>query len=362
MTRAVGSLGWASVALTGALALGIACAAPPARAEIEKREFTVVGTPGNLYHWKLHESKLFQEMIPAASGGKLTANAKPRDELGLSGFELMRQLKLGAFDFVYGDFTYVAGDAPALEGVDLSGVAQSIEQYREMHKVYRPVFDRVIGERFESKILLTYAWPSQQLWCNLGDRTKKDISLKTLAGKKIRTFSAPQADFVRGLGGSTVTLGFQEVLPALEKGVVDCGLTGTLPAYEAKWWQVVTHNIRVRLGYIGSFLAVHNKVWASLSPEARKVIETEAAKVEAMMWLATAKNDQIGQDCNAQGPCAIGEPGNMTAIEPSAEDKAAVKRIVSEQVLKGWAKRCGDACIADWNKTVGKLVGLEAKM
>ena len=54
-----------------------------------------------------------------------------------------------------------------------------------------------------------------------------------------------------------MTIAFAEVVPALQKGVADCGLTGTLPAYNAKWWQVVTHNIRIRLGYASSFLAMN---------------------------------------------------------------------------------------------------------
>ena len=56
-------------------------------------------------------------------------------------------------------------------------------------------------------------------------------------------------DFIEGLGASAVTIAFAEVVPALQKGVADCGITGTTPAYNAKWWQVANTNIRVRFGY-----------------------------------------------------------------------------------------------------------------
>ncbi|MGE4046516.1 MAG: TRAP transporter substrate-binding protein, partial [Acetobacteraceae bacterium] len=319
-----------------------------------------VGTPSSLDHWKLHESKLFKEMIPKASGGKLTANAKPRDELGLAGFPVMRQLRLGAFDFVFGDFTYVAGDSPIIEGTELSGLAQSVDQYRQMQEAYKPVFDKIFKEKFGAKILLMYAWPSQQLWCNFGDRNRKDISLKDLAGKKVRTFSAPQGDFVTGLKASPVSITFAEVVPALQKGVADCALTGTLPAYSAKWYQVVTHNIRIRLGYIGSFLAVRNKVWNGLSKEAQDVITGQIDAIREDMWTWTKNADQLGMDCNAQGPCPIGPVGNMTAIEPSDADKALVKDIVANRVVRNWVQRCGDQCAGDWNATVGKVLGISA--
>ena len=66
-------------------------------AQVQKREFQVVGTWGNLALWKDHESKFWSETLPAASGGNLTANAKPYTEVGLSGFEVMRLLKLGVY-------------------------------------------------------------------------------------------------------------------------------------------------------------------------------------------------------------------------------------------------------------------------
>ena len=81
-----------------------------------------------------------------------------------------------------------------------------------------------------------------------------------------------------------MTIAFAEVVPALQKGVADCGLTGTLPAYNAKWWQVVTHNIRIRLGYASSIMAMRMKTWNSLNAETQALIEREAKKTEEAMW------------------------------------------------------------------------------
>ena len=55
----------------GAVALGAA----QATAEIQKYNFEVVGTWGFLENWKEFEKKFWTEMLPKASGGKLTANA-----------------------------------------------------------------------------------------------------------------------------------------------------------------------------------------------------------------------------------------------------------------------------------------------
>ena len=324
------------------------------------REFKVVGTWGNLEHWKERESRFWKHTLPQVSGGAMVANAKPLTELGLSGFELMRQLRLGTFDFAHGVLSNVASDSPTIEGADLAAIVQDLPTYRKVLEAYRPILEREFHEKFRARILMLYAWPSQQLWCNLGDQNLTEISLKDLEGKKIRAFNTSLGDLIEGLNGSAVTITFSEVVPALQKGVADCGITGTLPAYNAKWYQVVTHNVRLRIGYVSSFMAVNNRVWDSLSEENRKLIELETAKLEDEMWAATAINDQRGMDCNAAGPCDLGEPGGLVPIEPSVSDKAKLKTILHDFVLKRWAQRCGKVCADEWNDRVGVLLDLEA--
>ena len=349
--------------MAGALAVAVSLLAGSATAEIEKREFKVVGTWGFLDHWKEREGPFWKERLPKLSGGRLTANAKSQTEVGLSGFEIMKLLRLGVYDAVHGVTTYVAQDSPAIEGADLAGTIQNIDTYRKALESYEPIIAREFEEKYKAKLLMLYAWPSQQLWCNLGDKSITSLSLDQLKGKKIRTYSTTLGDFIEGVGGSAVTIAFAEVVPALQKGVADCGLTGTLPAYNAKWWQVVTHNIRIRLGYASSFLAMNLKTWNGLSKEAQKIIEDELKVLTEEMWVATRANDQRGMDCNANGPCDLGDPGGMVPIEPSDADKAKLADIVQNVVVKRWAKRCGtQKCVDEWNDTVGKFANMKASL
>ncbi len=333
-----------------------------ASAQIDKRDFKVVGTWGNLANWKDHESRFWTKMLPEASGGNLTANAKPYTELGLSGFEVMRLLKLGVYDAVHGLTSYTSQDSPALEGIDLAGVVQDFETYRRAMEAYRPIIARELDEKYNARLMILYTFPSQMMWCNLGDKSKKTVSLKDLAGKKIRTYSTTLGDFIEGLNASAVTIAFAEVVPALQKGVADCGITGTGPAYNAKWWQVVTHNIQVRLGFAATFLAINNKTWDSLSKETQDLMTKELKTLEDQMWEAVQKEDQTALKCNAGGPCPWGDPGGMVPIAPSVADEAQLKNIVENYVVKRWAKRCGSDCARQWNQTVGAVVGVEAPL
>ena len=218
---------------------------------------------------------------------------------------------------------------------------------------------RELADKYNAELIMLYTFPSQQLWCKMEG---EDITLDDLRGKKIRSYSTTQGDFIEGLGATPVTIAFAEVVPALEKGVVDCGLTGTEPAYNAKWYQVANTNIRTRVGYAATFLAVNKDSWESLNPETQELIRTKAKQVEEEMWTATAESDQIGMDCNADGPCPWGEPGGMTPIEASPGDQAKLREIVENFVLKRFVERCGTECAQEWNETVGKVAGVQAPL
>ncbi|MEM9146017.1 MAG: TRAP transporter substrate-binding protein [Pseudomonadota bacterium] len=350
---------------TSLTALGLAtCLAIPAAtadaAEIQEIQLEVVGTWGFLENWKQFEERFWTEVIPEASGGKITANAKPYTELGLKGYEVMAGVRKGAYDVVHALTSYSSQASPALEGIDLSGIIQDWETYREAVEVYRPIIEREVREKYNAQIVNIYPFPTQQIWCNLGDRSITDVSLSDLAGKKIRTYSRTQGDFVEGLGASSITLALAEVVPALEKGVADCGVTGTMPAYNGKWWQVVTHNIRVRLGFAATFTAINLDTWESMNEATQSLILTEAKKFEEEVWAFEQTLDQAGMDCNAQGPCDRGEPGNMTPIIPDAEDQALLQKVAAETVVPRWAERCGAECAREWNATIGALIGITA--
>ena len=347
------------VMVSTACAVALLAGTAPANA-IDKKQFDVVGTWGFLENWKQFEKKFWTEQLPKASGGKLTSNAKPYTELGLKGYEVMAGLRKGAYDAVHALTSYAAKASPALEGIDLAGIIQDYGTYRKAVNAYRPILEREVAEKYNGKLINIYTFPSQQLWCNLGDRNIKAVSLKDLAGKKIRTYSRTLGDFIEGLNATAVTIAFAEVVPALQKGVADCGITGTMPAYNAKWWQVVTHNIRVRVGYAATFTAINMDTWNSLSSDTQKLIMSEAKKLEDEIWEFESSLDQAGMDCNAAGPCDKGKPGGMVPITPSAADQAMLKDISKNVVLKRWAKRCGKKCVADWNNTIGKVIGMTA--
>lgn len=347
-----------------AMAAGLALAAGAATAQ-DSHNFAVVGTWGQLAHWMDREEQFWNETLPAASGGRLTATARPLTELGMDGTTVMRELRSGAFDFAHGVFLYVSADSPVIEGADLVGVSPDLDTFRQVMEVYRPVLDAEFNRLFNSRILMLYAWPQTHLICRLPADTPAEVDLDFFAGRNIRSFGASATEFItNALNAVPVSVAFGEVLPALERGALDCGSTGVLSGYSGSWHQGTTHDLQVSLGYTASFLAVNNDSWNALSDEDRALIEAEVAKLEDATWEATAREDAEGVACLADGPCPRGAPGGLSQLRLSEAGQAALRERIETGVIGAWATRCearSPGCAANWNATIGQLLGYEAR-
>ena len=314
-----------------------------------------VGTWSSLTNFQKHEEPFFNTRLREASDGNIVGKIQSQSGLGLKGFEIMRLVKNGVFDFAFGLPGYVAAENAIFEGADLSTLTQDIETQRKVSDAYSPTLAKSFEEIYNAKLLMLYPFPSQTLWCN-GEVN----GIEDLAGKKIRVYSTTLGDFVEGVGGTSVTVSFSEVIPALEKGVVDCAITGTMSAYTAKWNQVATHAYTLRVGWGLAFGAMNMDKWNSLSEGQQTLLQSEIATLTDAMWAETATEDDVAISCITGGECAIGEAGTMTLVEPSDADLKARDTIATDVVLARWAERCGEECAANWNETVGPILGLTA--
>lgn len=345
----------AQTVASAGLAMLLAGAAPASSAELQAREFKVVGTWGNLSAWQRYEKPFWTEWLPEASGGRLTGHAIPITEAGLKGYEVIRLLKINVFDFAHGLVGYVAEGNGLIEAADLAGMAQDFATLRKIVTAYRPTLDKTFQETFGAKILALHPWPPSLVFC-----TEPIASTDDLKGKKIRVHSASLGDWVEGAGGTSVTMSFGEVLPALQKGVVDCAITDAMSAYRGKWHEVIKYVLVSKLAYSLSFTAVNTSRWDKLDAETKKVMMDTFAKLEERAWAGAQQEDADGVNCLTGGDCPAGTPGNAKKVVLDAAGLAAMQDILDNAVLKRWAERCGAECVKIWNATAGNAAGLKA--
>jgi hypothetical protein len=104
------------------------------------------------------------------------------------------------------------------------------------------------------------------------------------------------------------------------------------------------------------------KSFAKLDPRVQSLIEIEVKGLEKAIWDAAASHTEQGYACNGgRDDCKIGTKGKLVVVQPSAADRAMLKKIVDETMLPKWAARCSAECVADFNATIGKVAGVVAK-
>lgn len=324
---------------------------------IDSKTFNVVGTWNFLTNYQVLEKPFFDTELPKLSDGKLKGNVKALNELNLKGTELLRLLKQGVFDMAFALPIYVEDGGAIIEALDIAGVARDYKMARDISEIWLPEMQKVMKEKHNAIILGTHTWPEQDFYCR-GDVK----SVEDLKGKKVRVQGTSQSDLVAALGGTGVTIAFAEVVPALEKGVVDCGITGTMPAYKAKWPEVTNSLFRMPVGFTAGFLVANLTMWNKLSPDTRALIQKAAKDLEDRSWKSTQLETEDGVFCTTgTGKCPAGEPGKLKLNLPSEADFKARDKALNDVVLKSWAKRCGAECAAKWNDLIGKKYGLTAK-
>jgi TRAP-type transport system periplasmic protein len=345
------------LALTTTAAAIVAGAATAAAqvGELPQTNVKGVGLNSRTVASSVDEVPFWNETIPEASGGRITATFQPLDLMGLEDSTILRLTKLGVMDFASMDISKMAGDDPVFEGCDLAGLTLDIDAARAACEAWKPVMAEAMAENWNTKLLALGTNPPQVIWCR--DQIQ---GLGDLRGKKVRVFNKTMNDFINAVGGTTVSLPFAEVVPALQRGVVDCAVTGSLSGNTAGWPEVTDYLYPMIMGWSINYQSANLDSWNRFPPEVQDFFLEQFDQFEDKMWQTAKQATEEAENCNVgEDPCTLGEKVDMTLVPVSEEDKELHKQLMQDTVLVEWAKRCGRECAERWNGTVGEVVGLQ---
>ena len=326
--------------------------ATPAVAE----DLNVVGSWSGLPLHKQYEAPFWGTTLPAASNGSLNVALTTHDQMGLGVGDIYRLLGEGVYDVAMTVADYAVADAPELEGLDVPLLALTAADAQAMVDAARPMVEDIYNARFNSHVLAIAPYPPQVVFCN-----KPIAGLSDLAGLKIRASGRMTAKFLEALGAEGINVSFSEVPGALQKGVVDCAVTGAGSGYSAGWWEVSTHLLTLPLGGWDSVVtAINLDKWNSLDAATQELMTSQiATEFEAPAWASA--QDALTNDVaclTGNGTCPAGDARSMVLVEVSDADFARAREILETEVLPDWATRAGAEWTARWNDSVGKVVGV----
>jgi tripartite ATP-independent transporter DctP family solute receptor len=224
--------------------------------------------------------------LEAATSGRLSIQMYPSMQLG-GEKEMIEQAQVGALAYAR---ISVGPMGPIVPELNVFNLPFMFRDNAHMEKV----IDGPIGEEMLKKLS---DHPNANLvglcWMNAGTRnvynSKKPISsVADLKGLKIRMMGNPVfVDTMNALGGNGVAMGFDQLINALQTGVVD-GAENNEPSYAsgqhyryAKYYSLTGHLM------IPEILVFSKKTWAAMPAADQQIISKlakEAQQEQRKLW------------------------------------------------------------------------------
>ena len=276
-------------------------------------------------------------------------------ELGIAGPDVLTLVADGTLAMAQVYSGYIAGELPAIEIVTLWGVYPDNEiTYKSQVSLLEDLEKLVLDET--GGVVINHNWFSgveQYFFCKERIDTLEDFD-----GKKTRSHSAALSDWINGMGAEAQFVAFAEVYTALERGILDCGVTGADPAYGQRWYEVTQY----MNGPLPSFTATNNivnaMVWDAMPEDLQKIFLEEGARSELEQLRLTAIQNEVGTEKNLRA--------GLELVQFSDDINAQIRVATKTHVLPGWLRRLGgieDQRAEKWvplfNERVGSWVGLK---
>jgi TRAP-type C4-dicarboxylate transport system substrate-binding protein len=334
----------ASEAQTGTSARPSIYSGPPVRLK-------VVGGLAGVHQYTRFEQVFWTEVVANRTGGKVTAEIVPFDKAGIRATEVLRLMQLGTVPFGTAMLGMSSSTDPEYGAVDLAGFSADIHALRRVVGAMRPFMARSLRERYGIQLLAIYAYPAQVAYC------KAAISgLDSLAGRRIRTSTPSQSDFVEALGATAVRTSFAEIMDNMVAGNTDCAITGSMTGNTIGLHEKTAYIFNMPVTWGLTMFGANAAAWEALPSDLRAFLSSELVRLEVDIWDEAARETDEGVACNtgAKG-CVNGRSGSMTLVQPTQRDLQLRRSVFEGTVLPRWFARCGDPCKDIWQNTLQPL-------
>ncbi len=266
---------------------------------------------------------------------------------------------VGEFSFKGTDMLSVTSDRtvemtiPSLSYIEGESIISSIVEWpmlastnEEMQTVF-DVLEPYLKEDFDAKGVEMLGW-----WSTLGlgfyGVGETPQTLSDLGGRKIRLYSVPITNVLLNYNVTPVSMTVAEVIPALQRGVVDAALTGCLYAYDMSWYEVVDWAYIMNIAGAANGIFVNSEAMSELPEEVQQIVREEVDNYHAVNIEYNETQTQASIDGMAENGCEV--------VYCSDEDYAAAAEL-AVAVWDELAAEAGPTCqeaLAKVREALGK--------
>ncbi|MGE0851503.1 MAG: TRAP transporter substrate-binding protein [Hyphomicrobiaceae bacterium] len=303
-----------------ALGLALGLAAAPAMAQQVTWTVGFVNAVGSSYIATL---KTVPARIEAATNGKLKIELY--DTL-VAGAEQPAAVRDGRLDGSFAVSPWLSAEAPYINFGHLPGLLTDVASYQKMlDPLLREEMAKVWRTKYKSEQLMTGVFEDQCIISRVPLHTVADM-----AGKKVRVHNTEAATLMNKLGAVPTPVPFGEIVPALQRGIVDIVMTSVGTANGFGFHTVAKELSIWKIGTIVPWsLVINSQVWAKLSPELQGVVRKELRAIEDKHFADHAAFSKAAIDSMVKNGMRLYE------APPAELDKVFAKENV-ESVFKAW--------------------------
>ena len=290
------------------------------------------------------------DRLTERTNGKLVIESTSFPELGVAGPDTLNLVRDGTLDMVNVLGPYVAGDLPQLEIQYLFGLYTERSQQFDATATMLPDIEQLLIDD-------TGGYPINVNWHNGDDIflfTKEPLNLpEDVVGMKTRAFGTSISDWIAGMGGEPQFVAFSEVYTALERGILEAGVTGGDAGHSQRWYEVISYINGPLSSWPSSHNVVNQEVWESIPTDLQEIWKEESAKMELEALRLGSIQNELGLQKNIDA--------GLTYIEFGPEMRALSDNAVLTQVVPNWVDRVGgpDAPFVEvFNNAIAPVVGI----
>jgi TRAP-type C4-dicarboxylate transport system substrate-binding protein len=291
---------------------------------------------------KVTETFYFPKVIERTKG-QVNFVMSSFPELGLAGPDIPNLLGSGTLDMGSVVGPYVAGEVPALEIQYLFGAFTSRDEQYLTTAAIAPEVKQLLEDSTDGGKLILKEWASGN---DIFFFSKEPLNtLEAFEGVKTRAFGTSISDWINGMGADAQFVAFAEVYTALERGILDAGVTGAHAGHGQRWYEVTDNIVGPFISMPMGFETMNRVTWGRIPADLQAIVIEEGAKMELENLRLAAVWNETGVEVNvAEG---------MTFLPWSDEMKVHVyENVALGRVLPNWIKRVGPEEIALWNEVV----------
>jgi len=237
---------------------------------------------------------------------------------------------------------FVARDVPELDVFGLPFFCTGFDEYFKAIEVVGPTFNEVLMKKYKIGVYFHWTNPAQNIWSLKPIKTLEDFK-----GRKIRMWNPYQTSMLKLFEAIPVSITSAEVVPSLQRGVIDGAITSALSVSDWRMYDVLSYGLLIDFQIANQMVMMNMDEFNKLPKDLQKLFMEKSKEWYLRLKKATPEYEMQARENLLKNKI------QFTHLSPSDMDKA---RKLMRPVWDEWLSKSGPVAEKLY-KEVSKILG-----